>query len=125
MTALVRSMSPRLAVAATAAEIDRDVNSALHELYATSVHISLLSMLTLIAFEFALGNLLPRVSYLTRVDIFALGCLILVFLALVETVAGGVLAGKERHAFAQGLHRGSRWGFPICFALLLTFAFFI
>ena len=36
MTALVRSMSPRLAVAATAAEIDRDVNSALHELYATT-----------------------------------------------------------------------------------------
>ncbi|MHC4150012.1 MAG: hypothetical protein ACYSR5_11065, partial [Planctomycetota bacterium] len=42
------------------------------------------SMLTLIAYRFMLGDLIPRLSYMTRLDYFTLGSTILVFLTLLE-----------------------------------------
>ena len=93
--------------------------------FGTQVSISMLSMLSLIAYQFAIGNLLPRVSYLTRVDVFVLGSSILVFLALVEAVTSGALAGRGKQALAHRLDQGSRVVFPVFFVILLTFAFWL
>ena len=50
------------------------------------VSVGVTAVLTLIAYRFLLGSLVPRVSYLTRLDIFILGATIIVFLALIETL---------------------------------------
>ena len=81
------------------------------------------SMLTLIAYRFILGNLLPRVSYLTELDYFTLGATILVFLALVEVVLTSGLAQAGKQAAAQRIAVGARLVFPILFALLVLAVF--
>jgi hypothetical protein len=89
----------------------------------TQVGLSATTMVILVIFQLNLGAVLPRVSYLTRVDYFTLGSLILVFLALVEAVTSGTIAAKGKHALAQRLDRWSRVVFPTSFVLLLIIAF--
>jgi len=81
------------------------------------------SMLTLIAYRFILGNLLPRVSYLTELDYFTLGATILVFLALVEVVLTSGLAQAGKHEAARRIDVGARVMFPVSFALLVLVVF--
>ena len=52
------------------------------------------SMLTLIAFLFALGRVLPPVSYLTRMEHLIFGSVLLVFLAFVEAITTCSLAAR-------------------------------
>ena len=89
----------------------------------TQVGLSATTMVILVIFQLNLGAVLPRVSYLTRVDYFVLGSLILVFLALIEAVTSGTIAARGKHALAQKLDRWSRVVFPASFILLLIFAF--
>jgi len=56
------------------------------------------AVLTLIAYRFTLDSLIPRVSYLTRLDIFILGATVLVLLARVASTTG--LVGLMLVAFA-------------------------
>lgn len=74
-------------------------------------------MLTLIAFLFSLQNFLPKVNYLTRMDLFVYSSLGFVFLAFLEAVISGNLAngGHERAAFR--LDWICRIIFPLTFAL--------
>jgi VIT1/CCC1 family predicted Fe2+/Mn2+ transporter len=53
------------------------------------------SMLTLIAYRFALGGLIPKVSYFTRMDSFITASTLLVFLALLVAILTGKLAKGE------------------------------
>ncbi len=71
------------------------------------------SMLTLIAYRFILGNLLPRVSYLTKLDYFTLWATVLVFLALVEVVLTSRLAHAGKDASARRIDTASRLLFPV------------
>ncbi|MEJ2188098.1 MAG: hypothetical protein P8Y93_01550 [Acidobacteriota bacterium] len=80
--------------------------------------VSVTSMLTLIAYRFLLGQSLPPVSYLTRLDYFLLGCTLLVFAALVEVAATGAMASKGGEAKALNVNRRSRWVFPVTFVVL-------
>jgi type IV secretory pathway VirB2 component (pilin) len=80
--------------------------------------VAVTSMLTLIAYRFLLGQSLPRVSYLTRLDYFLLGCTFLVFAALVEVTATGAMAATGRGEKANKVNRQSRWIFPIAFVTL-------
>lgn len=89
----------------------------------TQVGLSATTMVILVIFQLNLGAVLPRVSYLTRVDYFVLGSLILVFLALLEAVMSGNIAGRGKHALAKKLDRWSRVVFPASFVILLAFAF--
>jgi len=82
-------------------------------------------MVILVIFQLNLGTILPRVSYLTRVDYFVLGSLILVFLALVEAVTSGVIAARGKEALARKLDRWSRWFFPASFLMLVALAFLV
>ena len=81
------------------------------------------SMLTLIAYRFAMSGFAPPVPYLTRMDIFILGGTLVVFLILVVAVVTVYLTGHGRPALALTIERHCRWAFPGIFAALSAFAF--
>jgi hypothetical protein len=87
------------------------------------VGISATSILTLIAFQFTVGVLLPRIGYLTRMDKFILFSSVLVFLALVEGVMTSALASKGRKELALKFDSWSRVLFPAAFVMLTLAAF--
>ena len=80
------------------------------------------SMLTLIAYRFLLGHLLPRLPYMTRLDYFTLGGTILVFLTLVEVILTSLLARHDRAGVARAFDRCCRILFPVSFIVLLTWS---
>jgi hypothetical protein len=74
--------------------------------------------LTLIAFLFSLNAILPRLSYLTRLDLFVLASLALVFLAFLQAVATAALTASDRAGLATAIDRKARWLFPAFFAFV-------
>ena len=87
------------------------------------VGVSTASVLTLFAFQFSFGFVLPKVSYLTRLDFFVLGSTILVFLALAESVFTSALAGKGKHSRAIRIDRWSRFSFAVVLIIILIVSF--
>ena len=81
------------------------------------VSIAITSMLTLIAYRFAVGADVPRLPYLTVLDRFILASSILVFLSLVEVVVTTTLALRARIDEAS-VDRHARWIFPSVFTLV-------
>ncbi|MGI9625641.1 MAG: hypothetical protein ACR2QM_02290 [Longimicrobiales bacterium] len=79
------------------------------------IGLSATAMLTLIAFQFAMVGVLPRLGYFTTLDKFTTGSTVLVFLALVEAVTTSYLEARDRHDDARRLDRNSRWLFPLGF----------
>jgi len=84
----------------------------------SQISVAVTSMLTLIAYRFAVGADMPKLSYLTRLDYFILGSTILVFASLVEVVLTSTYAKLGRIERAQRLDRLARLVFPICFLFL-------
>jgi hypothetical protein len=72
-------------------------------------------MLTLIAFQFSLTNIIPKLSYFTTMDKLILGSSILVFMAMVESVLALNLVSKGKEEAAVKLDAVCRWFFPIIF----------
>ena len=91
--------------------------------FGPQIGLSATAMLTLIAFQFALVGVLPKLAYFTVLDQFITGSTILVFVALVEAVTASFLVSKERTALALRLDTVSRWGFPAAFGLLTLLVF--
>lgn len=89
------------------------------------IGISTSAVLTLIAFLFSLGQLLPRLSYLTRADRFVMGATILVFVAFGEALLTTGLASKDRKATALRIDRAARFAVPVLFACVLLYAFLL
>ena len=90
----------------------------------TQIGISTSTIFTLIAYNFALSSILPQVSYLTRADLYLIGCMLLVFGALGEAVVTGVLAGDEtRVALARRIDVIARFVYPALFAVIVYIAF--
>jgi len=87
--------------------------------------VSVTSMLTLVAYRFLLGQSLPPVSYLTRLDYFLLGATILVFIALIQVAATSTMNAGDRPDRAITMNRLSRWVFPTVFALLIVWSFWL
>jgi hypothetical protein len=83
--------------------------------------VSTASVLTLIAFQFALSSLLPRISYLTRMDQFLLGSTGLIFLALGESVFTSTLAQRTDSALPRKIDQWSRWIFAALFVGIVFF----
>ena len=81
------------------------------------------AVLTLIAYRFLLGSLVPRISYLTRLDIFIMGATVLVFMGMVEAVASARIA-QSNEKQARRLDRLSRVVFPSAFLVVSYLAFF-
>lgn len=89
----------------------------------SQVAIATASVLTLIAFYLTVSNSLPRISYLTRLDVFVIGSTALVFVTFGQALYTGSLAHRDQVAKAQRIDRLSRLAFFPVFALLFLLAF--
>jgi len=83
----------------------------------SQISVAITAMLTLIAYRFAVGSDLPKVSYLPRLDYFILGSTILVFASLLEVVITSSYARTGRLERARAIDRWSSWLFPAIFLL--------
>jgi len=82
----------------------------------TRVGVVVTTMLTLIAYRFMLANLVPRLSYLTRLDWFMLGATVLVMLTLFTMAGTAFLVSRERQDIVARIDRTGRWLYPLVFA---------
>ncbi len=90
----------------------------------TNVGIATTSFLTLVAYLFAITVLLPRVSYLTRMDEFILLSTLMVFIGLLHTVATSVLAQSSTPTPWVGrLDRSGRVVYPLILLAVLGISF--
>jgi Neurotransmitter-gated ion-channel ligand binding domain len=89
----------------------------------TQFSIAVTSMLTLIAYRFAVDTQLPRLPYMTRLDVFFLVSTLLVFLSLIEVLVTTILDNNDQLVQAKKLDRYCRVIFPAVFLLvsILTF----
>ena len=83
----------------------------------TQFSIAVTSMLTLIAYRFAVDNQLPRLPYMTRLDAFFLVSTLLVFLSLIEVLVTTILDNNDQLARAKKLDRYCRVIVPIIFVI--------
>ncbi len=91
----------------------------------TQISVSVTSMLTLIAYRFMVGGLLPHISYLTRLDAFILVSTVLVFTALMLVVITSRFAKTDRLETARRVDRIARVAFPAIFLVVVGFAFIL
>jgi hypothetical protein len=85
----------------------------------SQVGVATASVFSLIAYRTALRLSLPKVSYMTRADIFVLGATALVFGALGAAIATGRLAKEGKEDAAQTIDRWARWLYVILLVGLL------
>lgn len=88
----------------------------------SQISVSITSMLTLIAYRFAIGSSLPAVSYLTRMDTFILFSTIMVFIALLQAILTSRLVKDERVELALSIDRACRIIFPVIFTIVFIVA---
>jgi Neurotransmitter-gated ion-channel ligand binding domain/Neurotransmitter-gated ion-channel transmembrane region len=81
----------------------------------SQVQISVTTILTVIAFAFAIQANLPKVPYLTYIDLFFLNCYLFVFITAIEITAMHVAGKSARAARARRISGFSRIGLPIAF----------
>jgi hypothetical protein len=84
----------------------------------TQISVGITSMLTLIAYRFAVDTSLPRVSYLTRLDYFILAGTFLVFASLIEVMVTSALTKKGHYKRALTIDYVARLLFPLAFFLI-------
>ncbi len=89
----------------------------------TNIGISTSSFLTLVAYLFAITVLLPKVSYVTRMDRFILLSTLTVFAGLIQTVATTALVNRRKKPLAHQLERWSRLVYPILLAGVVFVSF--
>jgi hypothetical protein len=84
----------------------------------SQVQIAVTTILTVIAFAFAISATMPRVPYLTYIDAFFLECYVFVFISSLEVMTVHVAHRSERTA-DRGLRirRTSRWAIPLAFVV--------
>jgi hypothetical protein len=80
------------------------------------VSVAVTTMLTLIAYRFALARFVPNLPYLTRFDYFTLGSTILIFLVLAIVAVTTYLFGQNKATQAERIARWARLAFPVTFA---------
>ena len=95
------------------------------ELVPPRIAISTASIFSLIAFGFSIRLGLPQVSYLTRADMFVLGCTLLVFAALGVAVIGSRWANSERLERAVRLNAYARWVYVLSFGGVVLTALYL
>ncbi|QDV24191.1 DUF1254 domain-containing protein [Aureliella helgolandensis] len=89
----------------------------------TNIGVSTSAFLTLVAYLFAITVLLPRVSYITRMDRFILLSTLTVFAGLIQTVVNTVLIRGKKLPRAERIDRWSRFVYPILLAIVLGYSF--
>jgi len=87
--------------------------------------LSTTSMLTFIAYMIAFNAGLPKISYLTRADLFFGGSAILVFLGLVKSIVTIHIASEDKAGTVERLDRLGKWLYPSGMVLNVIYAFFL
>lgn len=87
------------------------------------IAISTASIFSLLALGVSLRLGLPKVSYLTKADIFVLGCTLMVFLALGVAVIGSRWASSGRMEQALKVNAIARWIYMLLFVVVALIAF--
>lgn len=82
----------------------------------SQISVAVTSMLTLIAYRFAVDSQLPRLPYMTRLDAFIAVSSLLIFISLIQVLITTNLAGKQRVERARKIDRYCRAIFPLLFA---------
>ena len=83
----------------------------------TQFSVAVTSMLTLIAYRYAVDSQLPRLPYMTRLDVFFLISTLLVFFSLIEVLVTTILDNNHQVARAKKLDRYCRVIVPIIFVI--------
>src|SRR5437899_5980467 len=83
----------------------------------TQFSVAVTSMLTLIAYRFAVDTQLPRLPYMTRLDALFLTSTLLVFFSLIEVLVTTILDNKQQTERAKKMDRYCRVIFPAIFAI--------
>jgi len=86
------------------------------------IAISTASIFSLIALSFSIRLGLPRISYVTRADLFVIGCTLLVFIALGIAVVGSRWAGADKMDQAIRLNAITRWVYVVLFFVVAAVA---
>src|SRR3954447_13584803 len=83
----------------------------------TQFSVAVTSMLTLIAYRFAVDTQLPRLPYMTRLDVFFLISTLLVFFSLIEVLTTTILDNNDLPQPAKKLDHCCRIIFPVIFGI--------
>jgi len=86
----------------------------------TRMSVVVTTMLTLIAYRFALAGHVPRLPYLTRLDYFLLGLTVIVFLTLLVMAAASYLFSNGHKDAAAQINRWGRALFPVGVAAIIA-----
>ena len=89
----------------------------------TNIGISTSAFLTLVAYLFAITVLLPRVSYVTRIDRFILLSTLTVFTGLLQTVANTAMLKNGKKKWVERLDFAARFLYPALLALVIVYSF--
>ena len=82
------------------------------------IQVAVTTILTVIAFAFAISATMPRLPYLTYIDAFFLECYIYVFLAVVELMTVHITHRSElRRDLGLRIRKYSRWVIPASFVV--------
>jgi len=92
---------------------------------ATRVGVVVSTMLTLIAYRFMLGNLVPKLSYLTRLDYFMLGTTSIVVLTLFVMAGASYLRSQGQEDVVNRIDRVGRVAFPVVFGTFTALVWFL
>ena len=83
----------------------------------SQISVAVTSMLTLIAYRFAVDSQLPRLPYMTRLDVFILTSTLLVFFSLIEVLVTTILERNRQAEQATKIDRYCRIIFPVIFTI--------
>ena len=78
------------------------------------------AMLTLIAYRFYLSGLVPKVSYMTRMDYFVIGATVLVFASLIGVLIIDFLERRGTDELAQKIENLCRVAVPVALGILIV-----
>ncbi len=84
----------------------------------TQISVAITTMLTLIAYRFAVGTDLPKVDYMTRLDFFILGSTVMIYATLLQAVITTSMAKSGKLFEAREVDLWCRWLFPGGFVVL-------
>lgn len=87
---------------------------------APRLSVAVTSMLTLIAYRFLLGGVLPHLSYLTRMDYFLIGSTLLVLITVIQVAVTTQAEDRDHGRKARRINAASRWFFPGAFFALMA-----
>lgn len=86
---------------------------------ATNISVAVTSMLTMVAYRYSIGQSLPLVPYITRLDAFILLSMMMVFATVIQVTIDAILLRKGRSDAAARLVRVARIAYPMTFVAML------